>query len=79
MDNVTAENYECNNAKQFCNDMIDNFFNVEHYHGRNMFQGPAVRCENIQDVLSNTKVKCQFDNMGKRYIVYPVKSAKLKE
>jgi hypothetical protein len=41
------------------------------YCGRNFYQGPAVSCNDIQDVLSVTKVKCNWDNLGKGFIVYP--------
>ena len=44
---------------------------IEYYQGRNFWTGPAVRVDDIQDALSNTKVKCQWDNMGLGYIVYP--------
>lgn len=37
-----------------------------------IYEGPAIIVGNIQEVLSNTKVKCQWDNMGFDYIVYPV-------
>jgi len=45
---------------------------VEHYHGRYFYQGPAVRVDSVQDALSETKVKCQSDQMGLGFIVYPV-------
>ena len=57
---------------RFVKDMEQMGLEVEHYQGRNFWQGPAVRVSDIQDVLSNTKVKCQWDTMGKGYIVYPV-------
>jgi hypothetical protein len=57
--------------KQFVQDMQDTGLEVEHYNGRNFYEGPAVRCDDLQDVLSNTKVKCQWDSCGLGNIVYP--------
>lgn len=45
--------------------------NMRYYEGRFFYRGPAVRVDNIQDALSNTKVPCQWDNLGLGYIVYP--------
>ena len=44
---------------------------IEDYRGRFFWTGPAVRVNDLQDALSATKVKCQWDNMGLGYIVYP--------
>jgi hypothetical protein len=43
----------------------------EDYRGRFFYQGPAVVVDDIQVAMSATKVKCQWDNLGKSYIVYP--------
>jgi len=65
--------YENNRFRRFISDMIDAELedNIRHYNGRFFYSGPAVSCESVQDVLSNTKVKCQWDNLGLGYIVYP--------
>ena len=42
-----------------------------HYRGRWYWQGPAVNVDDLQEALSNTKVKCQWDSMGLGYVVYP--------
>lgn len=42
-----------------------------YYSGRWFWHGPAVNCSEIQDVLSETKIPCQWDNMGLGYVVYP--------
>lgn len=47
---------------------------IEHYHGRAMWHGPAVRADDLQDALSETHVRCQWDSMGMGYIVYPLHS-----
>lgn len=44
---------------------------MSYYQGRYFWTGPAVKTKDIQSVLSNTKVKCQWDNLGMGYIVYP--------
>ena len=43
-----------------------------HYRGRFFWQGPAVDVDDLQDALSETKVHCQWDNMGLGFVVYPV-------
>jgi hypothetical protein len=64
--------YKSKNFKRFVKDMEEAGLEVRHYNGRFFFEGPAVACDNLQDVLSNTKVKCQWDNLGLGYIVYPI-------
>lgn len=44
---------------------------THHYRGRNFWQGPAAICNSISDVMSQTSVPCQYDNMGKMFVVYP--------
>lgn len=57
--------------EQFRADMEEAGLEVEEYHGRFYYEGPAVRVDDLQDALSYTKVKCQWDNMGLGWIVYP--------
>ena len=45
-----------------------------HYHGRNFYHGPAVNVNSLQEALSETRVKCQYDQMGRGYVVYPIAS-----
>lgn len=47
---------------------------MKYYEGRYFWTGPAVVVDNIQVVLSHTKVKCQWDSMGLGYVVYPRQS-----
>lgn len=63
--------YSNEKYNQFVKDMEEAGLEVRDYNGRFFYHGPAVVCDDIQDVLSNTKVKCQWDNMGLGYIVYP--------
>ena len=44
------------------------------YQGRNFWTGPAVVVGYLQEALSHTKVKCQWDRMGMGYVVYPHQS-----
>jgi hypothetical protein len=71
--------YDNTTCNKFVEDMEDAGMEVQHYNGRYFWEGPAVSCDNIQDVLSNTKVKCQWDQLGLGYIVYPRVSGKLVE
>lgn len=65
-------NYNLPEHKQFVEDMEEAGLEVEIYHGRYWWHGPSVNVDNLQDALSCTKVKCQWDNMGKGWVVYPV-------
>lgn len=71
--------YTDKHCVQFVKDMEEAGLEVEHYHGRFFWEGPAVRVDSIQDALSETKVKCQWDSMGRGFIVYPVSSDPGKE
>jgi hypothetical protein len=64
--------YTKRDAIQFVEDMENAGLEVEHYHGRFYWRGPAVRVDNLQDAMSETKVRVQYDSMGMGYIVYPV-------
>jgi len=63
--------YKDADYNQFVSDMEEAGFEVEHYRGRWNYNGPAVRCESVSDVMSKTSVECQSDNMGLDFIVYP--------
>jgi len=56
---------------QFAQDMQQAGLEIEYYHGRFWWEGVACRVDDLQDALSNTKVPCQWDNMGLGWIVYP--------
>lgn len=71
--------YNNDTCNKFVKDMEKAGLKVKHYHGRFFWKGPAVRCDDIQDVLSETKVKCQWDNLGLGYIVYPKQPGSLIE
>lgn len=64
-------------TKQFEADMDAAGFDVEHYHGRAMWHGPAVRTDemgsdrDLQAVIRATTVTVQWDTMGSDLIVYP--------
>ncbi len=72
---VTEDSYERKHFKQFVEDMLGRGLEPYHYNGRFYYKGPAVNVSNIQDALSFTKVKCQWDNMGLDFVVYPTMSA----
>lgn len=64
--------YRLPETRQFVEDMEAAGLEVEHYHGRFFWQGPAVRVDDLQDAMRHTSVKLQYDNMGLGWIVYPV-------
>ncbi len=63
--------YNIPQHKKFVKDMQKLGLMVNFYHGRYYWHGPSVVVDNIQDALSGTKVPCQWDNMGKSWVVYP--------
>jgi hypothetical protein len=64
--------YEANDHVQFVKDMEEAGLKVRHYRGRWYWEGPAVVVEDLQDALGATKVRCQWDEFGRRAsIVYP--------
>lgn len=63
--------YENNIYNQFVADMKELDLEVEDYKGRFYYHGPAVRCDDPQEVIKKTSVSCQWDSMGLGYIVYP--------
>lgn len=67
----TDVKYENPNYRKFVKDMKKAGLTPYHYRGRFFYEGPAVDVEDIQDAISNTKVRCQWDNMGLDYVVYP--------
>ena len=67
----TYSNKDC---VRFVRDMQEIGLKVEHYQGRHFWKGPSVTVKDINDVITNTRVKCQWDNMGLDFVVYPIKS-----
>jgi hypothetical protein len=57
--------------KKFARDMKKAGLEVYKYHGRSFYVGPAVNVSSIQDALSQTKVECRWDNMGRDHVVHP--------
>lgn len=56
---------------QFVADMEEAGLDVELYRGRSFYCGPAVRVNALQDALSLTRVRCNYDQMGRGYVVHP--------
>ena len=69
-----AEYYDAPECRQFVEEMRDAGFLVQHYRGRNMWQGPAVICTEVANAQEVTDVPCQHDTLGKDYVVYPLGS-----
>lgn len=57
--------------RRFVSDMMDIDQKLEHYHGRNFYEGPAARTDSWVTTFQKTKVPCRMDHMGKGFIVYP--------
>ena len=57
--------------RQFIKDMEEEGLDTWYYRGRNFWSGPAVDVDDIQDALRATRVRCQWDNLGRGFVVYP--------
>ncbi|MEG4034601.1 hypothetical protein QUA03_12325 [Microcoleus sp. S36b_A4] len=66
-----ANRYSEPEHRQFCLDMAAAQLPVKHYDGRFLWSGPSVIVGDLQDVLGATKVKCVWDEVGSRFVVYP--------
>ncbi|MEG4916306.1 hypothetical protein [Microcoleus sp. B7-D4] len=67
----TTNRYSEPEHRQFCLDMAAAQLPVTHYDGRFYWSGPSVIVGDLQDVLGATKVKCIWDEVGSRFVVYP--------
>ena len=63
--------YRVPEHQRFIRDMEKAGLEIRHYDGRSWWAGPAVVVDDISDAMSVTRVPCQFDNMGRHFIVYP--------
>lgn len=72
---VTEQDYESETAKQFCREVTAVGFKPFHYHGRWFWEGPAIVVNDLEGGFCSTTVKCQHDNMGLGWVVYPRVSA----
>jgi len=68
---VDPEDYTDPNHRQFVEDMLDVGLEPYHYHGRWHYKGPAVDVDEISDAMAPTSVRCNWDGMGRGYVVYP--------
>jgi hypothetical protein len=66
-----ANRYSEPEHRQFCLDMAAAQLRVKHYDGRFYWSGPSVIVGDLQDVLGVTKVKCVWDELDSRFVVYP--------
>jgi hypothetical protein len=70
----TAKREDKSDVRRFMRDMKRAGLRMRAYNGRWFWHGPAARVDHVSDALQATKVKCQWDNLGKGYIVYPRQS-----
>jgi len=67
----TTNRYSEPEHRQFCLDVAAAQLPVKHYDGRFYWSGPSVIVDDLQDVLGATKVKCVWDELDSRFVVYP--------
>jgi hypothetical protein len=56
---------------RFMRDMRRAGLRLRYYEGRFWWKGPAVVADRVGDVMCETRVKCQWDDMGLGCVVYP--------
>jgi hypothetical protein len=72
MDDMGSDHdYTDSDHQRFVEDMEEAGLEVQHYRGRFFWEGPAVVVSDLQDALGATEVRCQWDNMGLDWVVYP--------
>jgi hypothetical protein len=64
-------NYQHPDHLRFVEDMEEAGLDVRHYRGRYFWSGPSVVVDDLQDALGTTGVRCQWDQMGLGWVVYP--------
>lgn len=67
----TTNRYSEPEHRQFCLDVAAAQLPVKHYDGRFYWSGPSVIVDDLQDVLGATKIKCVWDELDTRFVVYP--------
>lgn len=67
----TTNRYSEPEHRQFCLDVAAAQLPVKHYDGRFYWSGPSAIVDDLQDVLGATKVKCVWDELDSRFVVYP--------
>jgi len=70
---INIKDYEHPDHKKFIKDMEKAGLGelLRHYEGRYLWSGPGVEVSDISEAMSVTTIKCQWDNLGLDYIVYP--------
>jgi hypothetical protein len=70
----TARKKYTGSRRQFVMDFMNSDkYELRHYRGRMFYEGPSVVVDrdDLSDALSQTTVKCQWDNLGHDWVVYP--------
>ncbi|HLQ46770.1 MAG TPA: hypothetical protein VK137_18645 [Planctomycetaceae bacterium] len=68
---ATAKRQDKRQLCRFMRDMKRAGLKQRFFHGGSSWSGPAVVCENLDEVLSETDVPCQSVQKGLRYLVHP--------
>ncbi len=68
---ATAKSQEKKQLCRFMRDMKRAGLKQRYFHGHSSWSGPAVVCEDIESVLSETSVPCQSLQRGTRFLVHP--------
>ncbi len=68
---ASAKRQEKKQLCRFMRDMKRAGFKQRYFHGTSSWSGPAVVCNNVESVLSETKVPCRSLQKGTRFLVHP--------
>lgn len=73
---VTHRDFDHPKLQRFAKEVYESelFDRLMNYSGRYEYEGPAVKCRDMQDVMAVARVttaELQRDHLGKGYVVYP--------
>ena len=68
---ATAKKQEKRQLCRFMRDMKRAGLKQRFFQSQSSWSGPAVVCEDVETVLSETKVPCQSRQKGSRFLVHP--------
>jgi hypothetical protein len=68
---IDGVEYQKSQHVKFIRDMRKIGLEIQLYHGRYFWHGPAVVVSSLSDAVPFTDIKCIWDDLGNQVIVYP--------
>jgi hypothetical protein len=70
-----AREYKSEDHQTFVSEMKSDGRDVEHYNGRNFYEGPSIHCDRseLEDVIRASTVRLGWESLGKSgLVVWPL-------